>query len=41
MFDRIVSYIMHVCRIQKQFSFHDSDITTIGKTVVWNNMVPI
>ena len=26
-------------RIQKQFSFHDSDIIAMDKTVVWNDMV--
>ena len=39
MIDRIVSYVMHMRRIQNQFSFHDSDIIAINETVVWNNMV--
>ena len=39
MIDRIASYIMHMRRIEKQFSFHDSDIIAMDETVVWNDMV--
>ena len=39
MFDRIISYVMHVCRTEKQFSFNDFDIIVMDKTVVWNDIV--
>ena len=39
MTDRIVAYVMHVRRLQKQFSFDDTDITAMDETAVWNDMV--
>ena len=39
MVDRIVAYVMHVRRLQKQFSFHDTDIIAMDETPVWNDMV--
>ena len=39
MIDRIVSYVMHVRRLQKQFNFHDADIIVMDETPVWNDMV--
>ena len=39
MIDRIVFYVIHVRRIQKQFSFYDFDITAMDETAVWNDMV--
>ena len=38
MVDRIVAYMMHVRRIQKQFNFNDADIITMDKTPVWDDM---
>ena len=35
----IVSYIMHVRRLQKQFNFLDADIIAMDETPVWNDMV--
>ena len=37
--DRLVSYITHVRRLQKQHSFALSDILAMDKTPVWNDMV--
>ena len=31
MVDRIIAYVMHVRRIQKQFGFHDTDIIAMDK----------
>ena len=39
MIDRIVACVMHVRRLQKQFSFDDADITAMDQTAVWNDMV--
>ena len=39
MVERIVAYVMHVRRIQKQFNFHDGDIFAMDETSVWNDMV--
>ena len=39
MIDRIVSYVMYVRRLQKQFNFHDADIIAMDETPVWNDMV--
>ena len=39
MVDRIVAYMMHVHRIQKQFNFHDADIIVMDERPVWNDMV--
>ena len=39
MVDRIVVYVMHVRRIQKQFNIHDADIIAMDETPVWNDMV--
>ena len=39
MVDCIIAYVMHVCRIQKQFNFHDANIFAMDETPVWNNMV--
>ena len=39
MVDRIVVYVMHVRRIQKQFNFHNADIIAMVETSVWNDMV--
>ena len=39
MVDRIVAYVMHVRRLQKQFSFHDTDTIAMDETPVWNDMV--
>ena len=36
--ERIVSYIMHVRRLQKQFNFLDADIIAMDETPVWNDM---
>ena len=33
------SYVMHVRRLQKQFSFHNSDIIAMDETPLWNDMV--
>ena len=30
---------MHVCQLQKQFSFEDTHITAMDETAVWNDMV--
>ena len=30
---------MHVRRLQKQFSFHNSDIIAMDETPLWNDMV--
>ena len=38
MINRIISYVMHVCRIQKKFSFSDSDIIAMDEAVVWNDI---
>ena len=39
MIDRIVAYVMNVCRIQNQFNFHDNDIIAMDGSSVWNDMV--
>ena len=39
MIDRIIAYVMHVRRLQKQFSFDDTDIIAMDKTAVWNDIV--
>ena len=39
MINRIVAYVMHVCRLQKQFSFDDTDIIAMDETAVWNDMI--
>ena len=39
MIDHIVAYVMHVRRLQKQFSFDDPDIIAMDETAVWNDMV--
>ena len=39
MMDSIVAYVMHVRRLQKQFSFDDTDIIAMDETAVWNDMV--
>ena len=39
MVDLIVTYLMHVHRIQKQFNFHDADIIAMDERPVWNDMV--
>ena len=39
MIDRTVAYVVHVRRLQKQFSFDDTDIIAMDETVVWNDMV--
>ena len=35
----IVTYVMHVSRIQKQFNFDDASIIAMDETSVWNDMV--
>ena len=40
MINRVISYVMHVRRIQKRFTFRDSDIIAMDETAVWNDMVP-
>ena len=35
----IVTYVMHVSRIQKQFNFDDAGIIAMDETSVWNDMV--
>ena len=37
--DRLVSYIMHVRRLQKQHSFAFSDILAMDETPVWNDIM--
>ena len=37
--DRKMSYVMHGRRIQKQFSFHNSNIIAMHETLVRNDMV--
>ena len=37
--DRIAAYVMHVRRLQKQFSFDDTNIIAMDETAVWNDMV--
>ena len=37
--DCLVSYIMHVRRLQKQHSFALSNILAMDETPVWNDMV--
>ena len=39
MADRIVAYVMHVRRLQKQFNFRESDIIAMDETPVWSDMV--
>ena len=39
LFARIVAYVMHVRRIQKQFNFHNANIIAMDETPVWNDMV--
>ena len=39
MIDCTVAYVMHVCRLQKQFSFDDTNIIAMDETAVWNGMV--
>ena len=39
MIDCIVAYVMHVRRLQKQFSFDGTDIIAMDETAVWNDMV--
>ena len=39
MIDRIVAYVMHVRRLQKRFSFDDTNIIAMDETAVWNDMV--
>ena len=39
MIDRIVSYVLHIRRLQKQFNFRDADIIAMDETPVWNDMV--
>ena len=39
MVNRIVAYVMHIRRIQKQFNFSDADIIAMDETSVWNDMV--
>ena len=38
MIDRIVSYVLHIRRLQKQFNFRDADIIVMDETPVWNDM---
>ena len=39
MIAHIVTYVMHVSRIQKQFNFDDAGIIAMDETSVWNDMV--
>ena len=39
MVDCIAAHVMHVRRLKKQFSFHDTDIIAMDETPVWNGMV--
>ena len=36
--DRIVLYVVHVRRLQKQFSFRPSNIIAMNETLVWNEI---
>ena len=37
MIDKLVSYIMHVWRVKKQFNFIDNSILAMDETAVWND----
>ena len=39
MIDKLVEYIMHVHRLNKQIQFPNSSILAMDKTPVWNDMV--
>ena len=37
--DRLVSFVMHVRRLQRQYNFAPHNIVAMDETAVWNNMV--
>ena len=39
MIDRIISYVVHALRIQKRFTFRNSDIIAMDETAFWKDMV--
>ena len=37
--DRLVSFVMHVRRLQRQYNFTPHNIVAMDETAVWNDMV--
>ena len=37
--DRLVSFVMHGCQLQRQYNFVPHNIVTVDETAVWNDMV--
>ena len=36
--DQLVSFVMHVCRLQNQYNFAPHNIVAMDETAVWNDM---
>ena len=37
--DKLISYVLHVCRFSKMFKYELSCIIAMDETLVWDNMV--
>ena len=41
MIDKLVSYILHVRRLQREFQYALTDIIAMDETAVWSDMVSV